>query len=1133
MIFNSNDERPIQPVRIYRKHMGRCGEHQDIACAAARTALIPTVCTVNSGEDHVWNEFWDQRWVHWDANSKNNVDRKGSHDKDYYGGKDISSVWDCRGDGHIMSVTNDYTPTCTFTATVLDSKGRPVDGAEILIGSQNYYDPNYLTIITWGSTDYTGKFTVDLGNERDYWSSADTEHLGETPADSGGNEQLVQVISDSITSNSYSHTFNLPGSAPELDYTDAVFPEKPVKKYRMDVDYNVVSNILQGVNFYSREHFDLFGSSGNIDFFIANSVNFSKYNTNQAFEAFEFDERGNCSKVALNLPTDDNWYAVLSNEFSQRTTKIVDITVKIYGTLLAEIKSPGQNAELELDRTVTIKGTAFSPKPISGIEVDIDGSGIWQRATDYATTGNDKWSTWGFDWDTHGLGPGLHNIRVKATDPDREFITSLNVTLIDVTKPVVSIEQPMDSSSFKIGEIILVAGTAEDNVGVNLLELELNDALEERIDITESYQNGKWFHQIPTDEFTEGEYTLIIHTTDAALNYVNQSIRIILLEVVNPVVQITEPLNNSVQKLGSNINIYGKATDNKGIKGLEIVIDGNVPINITSSISKGGYWDYEWVTDDLEIQEGKHIIEVLAQDAAGNNGSAKIHLSLDGTPPIVNISKPLDYEVFSAGDDFILKGIAYDDYGITSIELIIDSGKPNIISVDFNYLNWTYKDLATRRLTSGEHSITIRATDLMGFASEDCIIIIIDAEEPFVQLLEQEKAVLIGDTITFEGLADDDIDVAGLELEITGFDAIDITSEFDNLTGKWTYTWNTSNMVEGKHLVTLKVTDIVGKQATDEITIKIISLSTDTDSDGMPDWWEMLFDRLDPNTDDARFDFDRDGFTSLEEYLGDDGLPGNDDYSDPTVKSSIPHIKQDKSTTTSMGSTVVVIAVIIVVIIIILLTVLVIVRKKAGKEEVSEKEDAKATVEAPSPTTKEVDGEAKTPTPQIQQPMQPIPRPMMISPRMAMMPAPRLIPPFMYPPMRPMPVQPIKPPKQQMPQLRSQAATGLALPPYGEVMEAEEVTSGDELGQPLKQKPETEPIDEEPGEEDPLLFLAETLMDSAQEKLETAKENGLDITGVEELFSEAKKALDNEDYNTAMEYAGKCKEEAEKILDIE
>ena len=66
MEFGSGAERPIQPVRIYALHLGRCGEHGDITTAAARAAMIPNVNVSAWANDHVWNEFYDQDWIQWE-----------------------------------------------------------------------------------------------------------------------------------------------------------------------------------------------------------------------------------------------------------------------------------------------------------------------------------------------------------------------------------------------------------------------------------------------------------------------------------------------------------------------------------------------------------------------------------------------------------------------------------------------------------------------------------------------------------------------------------------------------------------------------------------------------------------------------------------------------------------------------------------------------------------------------------------------------------------------------------------------------------------------------------------------------------------------------------------------------------
>jgi len=62
---------------------------------------------------------------------------------------------------------------------------------------------------------------------------------------------------------------------------------------------------------------------------------------------------------------------------------------------------------------ITVAGVAWAPaRGIAKVEVSAD-NGPWQKATLAASGGIDTWRQWMWDWDAR---PGLHNLRVRATD---------------------------------------------------------------------------------------------------------------------------------------------------------------------------------------------------------------------------------------------------------------------------------------------------------------------------------------------------------------------------------------------------------------------------------------------------------------------------------------------------------------------------------------------------------------------------------------------------------------------------------------------------------------------------------------------------------------------------------------------
>ncbi|MCK5561506.1 MAG: PQQ-binding-like beta-propeller repeat protein, partial [Thermoplasmata archaeon] len=115
----------------------------------------------------------------------------------------------------------------------------------------------------------------------------------------------------------------------------------------------------------------------------------------------------------------------------------------------------------------------------------------------------------------------------------------------------------------------------------------------------------------------------------------------------------------------------------------------------------------------------------------------------------------------------------------------------------------------------------------------------------------------------------------------------------------------------------------------------------DSDSDGIPDIWELKYG-LDPNDpSDAAQDPDGDNYTNLEEYLGIDGKPGGDDSSSPYNPLDVPIGVQDDDNGETDENAILIwvaLAIIIVIIVVILIVVLMLHRKKKQLGEMEPEE---------------------------------------------------------------------------------------------------------------------------------------------------------------------------------------------------
>ncbi|MCK5786613.1 MAG: hypothetical protein KAH54_08665 [Candidatus Sabulitectum sp.] len=218
--YMTND---LQPMMIYSKAYGSCGEQSILQTALCRAFFVPAYVVGCRGEDHQWNQYLDpasQRWNHWDINYGISgignlwVSGEGLD----HNGKTISTITAFGPEGRVWPVTGSvlapeasgymegdsgYTGTAQVDVSVTDPAGIPVGGAMVMVRS---HWENANSVTTFDYTDDLGNCTFFLGWEPNGGYTFDVV----SPFGSAGSEN-AGFAEDSL----YSLNFIVPCTVPE------------------------------------------------------------------------------------------------------------------------------------------------------------------------------------------------------------------------------------------------------------------------------------------------------------------------------------------------------------------------------------------------------------------------------------------------------------------------------------------------------------------------------------------------------------------------------------------------------------------------------------------------------------------------------------------------------------------------------------------------------------------------------------------------------------------------------------------------------------------------------------------------------------------------------------------------------
>lgn len=227
-----------------------------------------------------------------------------------------------------------------------------------------------------------------------------------------------------------------------------------------------------------------------------------------------------------------------------------------------------------------------------------------------------------------------------------------------------------------------------------------------------------------------------------------------------PNVTITSPSGN--QTLGGNFDLRWQITD---------VDSKEFTSWVQYSNDNGKSWKTfasALVDTSLEVDFGKiagsngdALVRVLVSDGAKTGSDTSAAFTVPKKSVAVEIRSPLDSTAFKLGDLIDLRADAYDPEDGASVALTWSSDKDGFIGSGTH--------APTTDLSSGEHVVTILATDSDGMTDSDSITIFVDSESPELELtiaLDSTPASCVDVTIN----ALDPVGGTGLDSVMYSFD---------------------------------------------------------------------------------------------------------------------------------------------------------------------------------------------------------------------------------------------------------------------------------------------------------------------------------------------------------------------------
>ncbi|EBQ5978098.1 Ig-like domain repeat protein [Salmonella enterica subsp. enterica serovar Infantis] len=471
------------------------------------------------------------------------------------------------------------------------------------------------------------------------------------------------------------------------------------------------------------------------------------------------------------------------------------------------------------------------PTDVNEVRLSIDGGKTWFNATQSATPG-----VWDYTW-LADVGEGKHTLTVEATDKAGNQTTQKLDFIIDtlLSEPTIVLDSTDDSGTkgdnlTNANKPTFLLGNIDADARYVTVEVQ-HGSTKEVLTATKG-ATGIW-SVTPTGTWADGDYTLTVRVEDEAGNVkysapltvtVDTQITIDAIELVN---------DNGIpgDNLTNDVRPHFRVTVPGDVNEVRLSIDGgNTWVRATQGTA--GIWDYTWPKD---VTDGLHTLTVEATDKAGNKTTQTLDFTIDtrlSTPTITMDSRD---DTGAIGDHitsvkrpgFTIGNI---DSDAQSVILRITQGG-NSQEVILTQVGGQWRFTPDADWADGSYTLTVEVTDNAGNVRQSTpLIVTVDTQTSITDITLVNDHGVPDDNLTNSTRPQFEItvpaDVNSVQLSIDG--GANWVSAAQGIEGVWGYTWPT-DMGDGKHILTVMVTDRAGNTATQTLEFFIDTrLSTPT-----------------------------------------------------------------------------------------------------------------------------------------------------------------------------------------------------------------------------------------------------------------------------------------------------------------